>query len=51
MLQRMMILSSITVLAVITRSDSDDAVHSVHAALWIASSSLAMTIQPHLITL
>src|SRR5262249_51617376 len=54
---------SIADLAVIARSDSDEAIHSVHAARWIASWSLssgrafartrwlAMTIQPNLIPL
>jgi hypothetical protein len=42
-----MISGLITDLAVIARSDSDEAIHSLLAARWIAS--LAMTIQPHFI--
>ena len=37
----MMISDSITNLAVIARSDSDEAIHSVGAARWIASWSLS----------
>jgi hypothetical protein len=34
---RMMISGSIAYAAVIARSDSDEAIHPVHAAQWIAS--------------
>jgi protease II len=48
----MMISGSITELAaVIARSESDEAIHSVQAARWIASLRSQMTNQPHIIVL